>query len=313
MSALALLFPGQGSQAVGMGRGLWENASEAREIFAQADAALGFPLSQLCFTGPEEELRRTENAQPAILAVSVAAYRALTVLHPVTPTFLAGHSFGEYSALVVAGVLSFVDAVRLVRRRGELMAGALPPGAGTMTAVLGLAEEALGAVLSQARVVGVVEPATLNCPGQVVVAGERGAVEEAARLALAAGATKAIPLQVSGPFHSSLMRPAAERFALELEKHHFQPGSIPVVANVTARPTRDAAEIKRLLVEQICSPVRWEESIRYMLNAGTRTFVELGPGRVLSGLVRRIDRAARTISVGDESGLKEALAFSGEV
>lgn len=313
MSDLALLFPGQGSQAVGMGADLCPAYPEARETFAEADEVLGFSLSRLCFEGPEEALRQTENTQPAILTVSVAVYRILAARVPLAPAMLAGHSFGEYSALVAAGALDFADAVRLVRRRGELMAGALPPGAGTMCAILGLAGEELQNVLAQAAAAGVVEPATFNCPGQTVVAGAAAAVAEAGRLALAAGAAKVVPLQVSGPFHSSLMRPAAERFADELAAAAMTPAGTPVVANVTAKPVTDPAEIKKLLFEQIFRPVRWEETIRYMMAAGVRTFLELGPGRVLSGLVRRVDRGARTLNAGDAAGLKEILDILEEV
>ena len=313
MSTSALIFPGQGSQAAGMGAGLCRAFPEAGAVFAEADAALGFPLSRLCLEGPEDELRKTENAQPAILTVSIAAYRALAARRPLSPRFVAGHSFGEYSALVAAGALSFRDAVMLVRKRGLLMAGALPPGTGTMAALIGLDEGDLHRVLGEAGSVGVVEAATLNCPGQVVVAGEAEAVAVAGRLALEAGAARVIPLQVSGPFHSSLMRPAVEAFAAELEKAPLQPAEIPVVANVSARPVADPGEIRELLLRQIYSPVRWEESIRFMIAEGVEFFLELGPGRVLSGLVRRISRSARTTSIGDESGLKEALAIAGEV
>ncbi|MGQ9779895.1 MAG: ACP S-malonyltransferase [Bacillota bacterium] len=314
MGGYALVFPGQGSQAVGMGRELWENHPEAREVFAEAEAALGFPLGRLCFEGPEEELKKTENAQPAILTVSVAAYRVLRAAYPrLAPLMVAGHSFGEYSALVAAEALSFAAAVRLVRRRGEIMAAALPLGAGTMAAILGLGGKSLAQVLREAQRLGVVEPATLNCPGQVVVAGEAAAVAEAGRLALAAGASRVVPLAVSGPFHSSLMRGAAEEFARELAKVDLRPARVPVVANVTAKPVTDPEEIRRLLVEQIYSPVRWEESVRFMLAAGVEAFLELGPGRVLAGLIHRISREAKTIGLGDEAGLKEALAFLGEV
>jgi len=313
MSRLALIFPGQGAQSVGMGASLARAFPEAGETFAEADAALGFPLGELCCNGPEEELKKTENAQPAILTVSVAAYRALAARCPLAPLLVAGHSFGEYSALVTAGALSFGEAVRLVRRRGQLMATALPAGAGTMAAIVGLNEEAVQAVLAGVGAAGIVEIATLNCPGQVVVAGEMAAVTEAGRRASEAGASKIRPLQVSGPFHSSLMRPAAERFAAELERIEIRPARVPVVANVTARPVADPVEIRRLLVAQICSAVRWEESVRYMLSAGVGIFLELGPGRVLSGLVRRVSHEARIINISDEPSLKEALAILGEV
>mgnify|MGYP004704015713 CR=1 FL=1 len=313
MSGLALVFPGQGAQAVGMGHELAGHYPEAAATFAEADAVLGLPLSRLCFEGPEDELRETENTQPAILAVSVAAYRVLAARMQLAPAMVAGHSFGEYSALVAAGALPFAEAVGLVRRRGQLMAAALPPGTGTMAAILGLDGPALASVLAEAGALGVVEPATLNCPGQVVVAGATQAVAEAGRLALAAGASRFVPLQVSGPFHSSLMRPAAERFAPELAAADVTPARIPVVANVTAQTVTAPDEIRRLLVAQIHSPVHWEESVRLMLASGIGTFLEIGPGRVLAGLIRRVDRTARIACVGDESGLKEALAILGEV
>ncbi|MGE5528709.1 MAG: ACP S-malonyltransferase [Patescibacteria group bacterium] len=313
MSGPAFIFPGQGSQAVGMGRSLWEADAAARDTFAEADAALGFPLSALCFDGPEDELRRTENAQPAILTVSIAALRALTAGGPLTPSFVAGHSLGEYAALVAAGVLTFPAAISLVRRRGELMAGAHAGGA--MAAVIGLDAERLDGVLADAAKAGggVVEAANLNSPGQIVISGESRAVETACRLAKEAGAAKVVPLQVSGAFHSSLMRPVAGEFARVLEGVEMRPARIPVVANVTARPVMEPSGIRRLLAEQIYSPVRWEETVRYLLGQGVKVFAELGPGRVLTGLVRRISREARAVNIEDEPSRKEALAILGEV
>lgn len=314
LGRLALVFPGQGSQSVGMGHDLWRHYAVAKETFDEADEALGFSLSRLCFEGPEEDLKRTENTQPAILTTSIAAYRALAAAAgPVAPMLVAGHSFGEYSALVAAGALNFRDALRLVRKRGELMAEALPAGAGTMAAIIGLSDEALARVLVEAGAAGIVQAATLNCPGQVVVAGETKAVAEAGRLALAAGANKVIPLSVSGPFHSSLMRPAADKFAAELDRAEFRPASVPVVANTTARCVTEPAQIKQALYEQVFSAVRWEESVRHMLGAGVETFLELGPGRVLSGLIRRVSRTAKVLNIGDQDSLKEALAILGEV
>ena len=313
MIGFALIFPGQGAQSVGMGLDLWRDLPEARATFAEADAVLGFPLSRLCFEGPGEELTRTENAQPAILTVSIASYQTLAARRSLMPKYVAGHSVGEYSALVAAGVLAFCDAVRLVRRRGELMGEAMPQGKGTMAAILGLERETVKKLLAEANSFGVVEVANLNCPGQIVVAGETNAVAEAMRLAKAAGARKAIPLQVSGPFHSSLMRPAADRFAVELAHVDFYPARIPVVANVTAQPVTDPNRIRELLVEQIYSPVRWEESVRFMVAAGVKTFIESGPGKVLSGLVRRITQIPRITSLEDELRPKEAIAISGEV
>jgi [acyl-carrier-protein] S-malonyltransferase len=295
-----------------MGLELWRSVPEAKEVFDEADEVLGFPLSRLCFEGPEDLLKQTQNAQPAILTASMAAYRAIAAKKSLKPLYVAGHSFGEYSALVVAGALQFKDAVRLVRRRGQLMSEATPPGAGGMAALLGLDVAAAEELLAKAKQAGVVEVATLNCPGQVVIAGETKAIEEAKRLASAAG-FKVMALQVSGPFHSSLMKPAAERFAVDLAQADFQTARIPVIANVTAQPVSQPDEIKQCLLEQIYSPVRWEESIRHIYGQGVRTFIEIGPGKVLAAMVRRVHPDARIINIGDERGLKESLAILEEV
>ena len=307
---IACVFPGQGAQKVGMGKELAEAYPICRDTFAEADAALGESLSTLCFEGPEPQLLLTENTQPAILAVSVAIYR-LAREHGVTPAFAAGHSLGEYSAHVAAGTLSFADALRTVRRRGRYMQDAVPVGEGAMAAILGLdaaavaeACEAAGAELGGA----VVTPANLNAPGQVVIAGQAAAVTRAGEIAKGRGAKRVIPLAVSAPFHCPLMRPAQERLEPELRALAVKDPAIPVVANVDAEPKTDAASAVDALVRQVSSPVRWEDVVRRLVAEGARTFVELGPGTVLSGLIRKIDPAATAMSVENVQGLEKALA-----
>jgi [acyl-carrier-protein] S-malonyltransferase len=304
------LFPGQGSQFVGMGRALFEAFPEARTVFEEADDALGVALSRLAFEGPEEELTRTSNTQPAILMHSVAALRVLSA-RGFAPTAAAGHSLGEYSAYVAAGSLSFEDAIRLVRRRGELMyeAGMARPGA--MAAVIGLTDTQVDQVCRDAADTGIVVPANRNSPGQVVLSGEVAAVERAMELALAAGAKKAVPLPVSGAFHSPLMEAAAAGLAEALARVTIQDARIPVVANQSARPVTAAEEIRVSLERQLLGAVRWEESMRWLTaNAGTR-MVEIGPGRVLKGLMRAIDRAASVANVEDPEGVAAFLAPEG--
>ena len=293
-----------------MGKELAEAYPICRDTFAEADAALGESLSTLCFEGPEPQLLLTENTQPAILAVSVAIYR-LAREHGVTPAFAAGHSLGEYSAHVAAGTLSFADALRTVRRRGRYMQDAVPVGEGAMAAILGLdaaavaeACEAAGAELGGA----VVTPANLNAPGQVVIAGQAAAVTRAGEIAKGRGAKRVIPLAVSAPFHCPLMRPAQERLEPELRALAVKDPAIPVVANVDAEPKTDAASAVDALVRQVSSPVRWEDVVRRLIAEGARTFVELGPGTVLSGLIRKIDPAATAMSVENVQGLEKALA-----
>lgn len=307
MAKIGFLFPGQGAQYVGMGADLAHQYPEARAVFAEADAALGFPLSELCFAGPEEELTLTANTQPAILAASVACWEVLK-RYGVEPAVTAGLSLGEYSAHVSAGTLDFVTAVRLVRKRGEFMENAVPSGQGTMAAVLGLGRAEVEAVCREASAQGVVEPANYNCPGQIVIAGETGAVAVAGELALARGAKKVIPLKVSGPFHSRLLAPAGVRLAEELAQVDLSDPALPVVANVTAEYVRDKEEVKGLLVQQVSRPVLWEDSVQKMLADGVDTFVEVGPGRTLSGFVKKIDRTARCLQVGDLTSLQNTLA-----
>jgi [acyl-carrier-protein] S-malonyltransferase len=302
---LAFIFPGQGAQKVGMGKSLAERFPICRETFAEADAALGEPLSGLCFEGPEDRLLLTENTQPAILAMSVAVCR-LVESEGVRPALAAGHSLGEYSAHVAAGTLSFADALRTVRRRGQYMQEAVPVGTGAMAAILGLDAEAVTAACAAAaaEVPGdVVSPANLNAPGQVVIAGHAAAVARAGEQAKARGAKRVIPLAVSAPFHCALMKPAEERLAPELRRLHVSDPRVPVVANVDAEPKRDGAAAIEALIRQVSAPVRWEDVVKRLVAEGARTFVELGPGTVLAGLVKKIDRGVTVMSVEDERGL----------
>lgn len=304
MSKLALLFPGQGSQSTGMGADLAESIPAARAVFEEADDALGFSLSKLCFEGPDEELRLTENTQPAILTCSIAAYEAAKE-KGVDPSFVAGHSLGEYSALVAAGALSFGDAVQLVRKRGQFMQAAVPAGVGAMAAILGLDAAKLVAVCEQAAQGEIVSPANYNSPGQIVIAGHAGAVERAVALAVEAGARKAVMLAVSAPFHCALMEPARDRLALELDAIEFRDLSIPLVNNAAATVVTSAAEAREGLKRQVPSPVLWDQSIGRLASEGVDTFLEVGPGRVLTGLLRSIDRTLKGSAVGDLAGLEK--------
>ncbi len=297
MGTLALLFPGQGSQFVGMGRALFESSAPARAVFEEADEVLGFALSRLCFEGPEEELQLTANTQPAILTHSIAA---LAEMRDRTPErlegtgFAAGHSLGEYSACVAAGVLTFPDAVRLVRRRGEFMQEAVPPGAGAMAAIIGLPAADVEAACREASGDDeVVSAANYNSPEQTVIAGHAGAVERASAACLTKGAKRAIRLPVSAPFHSSLMRPARERMRDLLDATGLANAVFPVVTNVDAEPAWRGELLRDTLVRQVDSPVRWVESVRRLAAEGVDRALEIGPGNVLAGLVRRIDKAIR--------------------
>jgi [acyl-carrier-protein] S-malonyltransferase len=304
---IAFLFPGQGAQKVGMGRSLADGFAICRDTFAEADAALGVPLSALAFEGPEDQLMLTENTQPAILAMSTAVAR-LAVSRGIAPAFAAGHSLGEYSAHVAAGTLSFADALRTVKRRGRYMQDAVPVGEGAMAAILGLDAEGVAKACADAAEGQVVTPANLNAPGQIVIAGHTQAVARAGERAKALGAKRAIPLAVSAPFHCALMKPAQDRLAPELRALASHDPTYPVVANVDALPKRTATESIEALVRQVSSPVRWEDVVRRLIADGVTTFVELGPGSVLGGLVKKIDRTATVFSIEDEAGLDAALA-----
>jgi [acyl-carrier-protein] S-malonyltransferase len=311
---IAFVFPGQGAQKVGMGKSLAQQFSECRHAFEEADAALGEPLSRLCFDGPEEQLLLTENTQPAILAMSVAVWR-LVDARGVRASFAAGHSLGEYSAQVAAGTLSFADALRTVRARGRYMQEAVPIGVGAMAAILGLDAEVVSRACAEvaAQHPGrVVTPANLNAPGQVVIAGHADAVQLASARVRALGAKRAIPLAVSATFHCALMKPAEDRLAPELRKLPSSNPRIPVIANVDAQPKTDATSAIDALIRQVSSPVRWEDVVRRLIAEGVRTFVELGPGKVLSGLIKQIDRGVALLNVEDEASLLKTLSALGE-
>lgn len=313
MSMLAVVFPGQGAQKVGMGRALADAFPICRETFEEADGALGEPLSRLCFEGPEDRLLLTENAQPAILAVSVAAFR-LAASQGLSAAFAAGHSLGEYSAHVAAGTLSFADALITVRRRGRYMQEAVPLGEGAMAAVLGASlDDVVAACREASAETGgrVVSPANINAPGQIVIAGHRDAVARAGELSKGRGAKRIIPLAVSAPFHSALMKPAEDRLAPELRALAARDPRIPVVANVDAEPKRDARAAIEALVRQVSAPVRWEDVVRRLLSEGVSRFVELGPGNVLAGLIRKIDRNAAVAGVEDPGGLASLAPLLG--
>ena len=305
---IAFIFPGQGSQKVGMGKALADAFPVCRETFEEADAALGEPLSRLCFEGPEDQLTLTENQQPAILAVSVAAFRFVSSLG-ISPAFVAGHSLGEYSANVAAGTFAFADALRIVRRRGRYMQEAVPVGTGAMSAVLGLDAAQVAQACEEAAQGEVVSAANMNGGGQVVIAGAAAAVARAGAQAKALGAKRVVALNVSAPFHCALMKPAEVRLAPELRGLATSAPRVPVVANVDAEPKRSAADAIEALVRQVSSPVRWEDVVRRLASEGVTTYVEVGPGTVLSGMVRRIHREATVVNFGvpDDLAAVEAL------
>ena len=304
---LAFLFPGQGSQSVGMGRAFAEASPGAADIWQEADQALGFPLSRLCRGGPEAELALTVNTQPAILTASVAAASALRE-HGVAPDLVAGHSLGEYSALVVAGALRFADAVKLVRKRGLFMQEAVPVGTGAMAALMGVDLATAEEVCEESAAGEVVAVANINAPGQIVIAGHRAAVERASKSAVARGARQGVILPVSAPFHSALMKPAAERLAAELESVLVSAPRVPVVRNVDAGLTTSADEVKPFLVRQVANPVRWTDCVERLRREGATAFFEVGPGRVLTALLRRTLPDIRGYAIEDPASLGKALA-----
>ncbi|HEX8175181.1 MAG TPA: ACP S-malonyltransferase [Pyrinomonadaceae bacterium] len=316
MSSLAFIFPGQGSQAPGMGRELAEKSEAARRVFEEADEALGFAVSELCFEGPAEKLQLTENTQPAILTTSIAALRALEEAGFAQPEFVAGHSLGEYSALVAGGALSLSDAVKTVRARGRYMQEAAPVGSGAMAAVMGADLGVIMEACNEAAQGEVCSPANINSANQVVIAGDSAAVDRAIEILKERGAKRAIRLNVSAPFHCALMNPARDRLAEDLEKLDFQDLRVPLVTNVDAAAINSGSEARDALVRQVSSPVRWHESVTYLIQQGVDTFVEVGPGKVLSGLVRQIDRSTRCLNVEDMTSLgttREALAGADKV
>jgi [acyl-carrier-protein] S-malonyltransferase len=307
MGKIAFLFPGQGSQTVGMGKDLADKYPEVMKFFTQADEVLGSPLSKIIFEGPQEELTLTVNAQPALLTTSMAILESFSK-SGIKPDYVAGHSLGEYTALVASGALTFEDGVYAVRKRGEFMESAVPNGEGTMSAVLGLDRTILSQVTDEITESGFpVQLANLNCPGQIVISGTRKGVELAGQKAKQAGAKRVIPLEVSGPFHSSLLKPAAAQLKKVLDNIEMKDAEIPVIANVTAEPMNNAENIKGKLIEQLYSPVLWEDSVQKMIELGVDTFIEIGPGKVLSGLVKKVNRAVKTYSVSDEESANTVM------
>jgi [acyl-carrier-protein] S-malonyltransferase len=308
---IAYIFPGQGSQAPGMGKDLAEKFEAAKQIFEEADAALAFALSTLCFNGPAEDLQLTENTQPAILATSIATLRAMEAEGFPKADYVAGHSLGEYSALVAAGSLSLSAAVKTVRARGRYMQEAVPVGTGAMAAILGSDLETVNAACAEAAEGQVCGAANINSPGQIVIAGDAAAIDRAIPLLKERGAKRALKLNVSAPFHCALMKPAQDRLALDLDRISFSDATVPVITNVDAAPQQNGDKLRDSLVRQVSQPVRWLESVEFLINQGVQTFIEIGPGKVLSGLVRQIDRSVRCLNVEDETSLRaaqEALA-----
>jgi [acyl-carrier-protein] S-malonyltransferase len=301
---IAFIFPGQGSQYAGMGKDLAEKFRAARQVFEEADDALGFGLSELCFNGPAEELQLTENTQPAILTVSVAALRAMASEGFAKPDFVAGHSLGEYSALVAAGALSLTDAVRTVRARGRYMQEAVPVGDGAMAAILGADLNVVVTACEEAADGQVCSAANINSPGQVVIAGDAAAIDRAIVLLKARGAKRAVKLNVSAPFHCALMMPAQQRLGQDLERISFADPEMPVVTNVDATPVIQGDDARDALIRQVSQPVKWLSSVEFLISQGVQSFVETGPGKVLSGLMRQIDRSVSCVNIEDEASLR---------
>jgi [acyl-carrier-protein] S-malonyltransferase len=306
MGKVAFVFPGQASQYPGMGKELAEKYPAARAVFEEADKALGFSISKMCFEGSEEELKQTANTQPAILTVSVAAYRVVAE-KGLTPDFVAGHSLGEYSALVAVGALNFSDAVRLVRKRGQYMQDAVPAGQGGMAAIMGISPAVVQDACKRAAMGEICTPANLNSPEQTVISGHASAVKRAVEIASQLGAKRSMMLAVSAPFHSALMMPAQEKLEKDLRATSFADLQVPLVTNVDADTIRKGDEARAALVRQVTMPVRWEESMRLLLDEGVNTFLEVGPGRVLTGLMRQIERSVASLNVEDEKSLQATV------
>jgi len=310
MSRSAFIFPGQGSQYPGMGKELADNFAVARHVFEEADDALGIKLSSICFAGSEEELKLTANTQPAILTASIAVLKVVEQETGLKADYVAGHSLGEYSALVCSGALAFADAVRTVRARGTFMQEAVPVGTGAMAAMLSIEKEVLEEICTEAAQGDIVSPANFNSPGQIVIAGSVAAVNRAIEIAKAKGFRKAMILPVSAPFHCALMKPAADRLAGVLDKVEVFDMQLPVFANADAAPNSDKGRVRPLLVTQVCAPVLWEQSVLAMVELGISSFVEIGPGKVLSGLVKRITKDVVISNIEDSAGIKAAGASS---
>jgi len=308
MKKTAFVFPGQGSQYVGMGKELAERYKIVRDVYSAADDALGKKISSLCFDGPEERLKATDITQPAILTTSIAIYELLKK-EGIQPTHVAGHSLGEYSALVAAGVMSFKTAVDLVSKRGKWMAEAVPAGEGTMVAIIGLPAEKVEEICQIASSEGTVGPANYNCPGQVVISGHTEAVKKASEIAKSEGAKRVVPLAVSGPFHSELMNPVSEKLGEALADIALSEPRCSFYANVTGSELSDMGEIKKALVQQVSKPVLWHQTVENLLNAGVEVFVEVGPGKVLGGLVKKIDRSVKILNVEDEKSFDKVREF----
>lgn len=305
MGKLAYIFPGQGSQAVGMGKDLYENFPYAEEVFEEADEALEFPLSKMCFDGTAADLALTANTQPAILTTSIAAYRAMMEEENFPkPDYVAGHSLGEYSALVAAGAISLRDAVKTVRNRGTYMQESVAVGAGAMAAILGIDLATIEAGCNAAADQQICSPANINSPKQIVIAGHTDAVQRACEILKENGAKKAVMLNVSAPFHCALMKPAQEKLKLDLKELEFKNLKIPIIENVTAKENKDGERVAKALADQVALPVRWQQSIEYLIENGVDTFVEVGTGKVLSGLIRQISRDVKCYNVGDSESLK---------